>query len=371
MTLTGDPAHDESVDRYVDHDGTYLLSHSIGRAVVGSREVAGAYFDTWEHHTVDAWPRWLEGVEGFRAALAALLGTGVGGFCPQDNVSSGLTKILGSLRHEFDRPTVLISEDAFPSLGFVCSRSGYEVRFVPLDADVADPAAWRDRLDGVDVVVLTHVHSNTGHCTPVAEIAEATRRRGATTVVDVAQSAGIVPIDLGEWERCGVDAVVGSSVKWLSGGPGAGWLWLADRTIERAIPTNVGWFSHAEPFEFDIHDYRDAADARRFWGGSPTVLPFLVAAHSIATVDAISVERIRAHNQASLDHLVERLGDRVVSPHDAQRRSGTAVVRAPAGAVDRLAAAGFAVDHRRDGIRVSPHLDTTFDDLDRLVAALG
>ncbi len=127
--------NDIFVDAFVDHDGAYLLSHSIGLPVRGSRDVAVDYFDTWEHHTVDAWPRWLDGIDGFRNALAALLSTNSKSICPQSNVSSGLTKFLDSLRHEFDTPTVLISEDAFPSLGFVCSRSGYDVRFIARDAD--------------------------------------------------------------------------------------------------------------------------------------------------------------------------------------------------------------------------------------------
>lgn len=360
------PPHPDA-DPFITHDGTYLLSHSIGLAVRGSRDIACDYFDTWEQHTADAWPRWLGGLEGFRAALARLLNTDAGSICPQSNVSSGLTKILDSLHHEFDHPTVLISEDAFPSLGFVCSRSGYDVRFLPADVGVGNPAAWGDHLAGVDVAVITHVHSNTGVCLPVPEIAAAARGAGALTVVDVAQSAGVIPIDLAEW---GVDVVVGSCVKWLSGGPGAGWLWVADSLIDRCVPTDVGWFSHEAPFEFDIHDYRDAADALKFWGGSPTVLPFLIAAHSIQTIDTFGVDRIREHNLALTDHLVAELGEHVTSPQERGRRSGTAIVRADASAVDELAAIGIGVDHRADGIRVSPHVHTNVADLDKLISLL-
>jgi kynureninase len=355
-------------DVFVDYDGTYLLSHSIGLPVRGARDIAVDYFDTWEHHTVDAWPRWLDGIAGFRVALASMLSTRPESICPQSNVSSGLTKLLESLRHEFNAPTVLISEDAFPSLGFVCTRSGYDVRFIPQGADMSDPEVWLEHLDGVNVVVMTHVHSNTGVCVPVAEIAAAVRDTGAVTIVDVAQSTGVIPIDLGAWN---VDAIVGSCVKWLSGGPGAGWLWATEALIDRCRPLDVGWFSHEQPFEFDIHDYRDASDALRFWGGSPTVLPFLIAAHSITTIDRLGVDAIRQHNLRLTDHLIVQLGDRVVSPHDPDKRSGTAIVQADATIVDQLAARGIEVDHRSNGIRVSPHVHTTLKDLDRLIEELN
>ncbi len=265
-------------DRFVTHDGVYLLSHSVGLPITGTRAAIDDYLGVWETDPAHAWPHWLDTIDGFRRALGRLLGGDPASICPQSNVSSALTKILGALRPTFGSatPTVLLTEEAFPSLGFVCQHSGYDVRYIDRRHDTLDLDVWAHHLDDdVDVVLVTHVHSNTGELVPAERIVELARRRRVVSIVDVAQSVGVIPIDVDRWSA---DFLVGSCVKWLSGGPGAGWLWADREMIDRCRPTDVGWFSHADPFEFDIHHFRYADDALRFWGGSPTVLPFAVAA---------------------------------------------------------------------------------------------
>ena len=355
--------------RFVTHDGVYLLSHSVGLPVSGTRNAIDDCVGVWEADPAHAWPHWLHTIDEFRLALAHLIG-GVGAsICPQSNVSSALTKVLGALRPTFgaEAPTILVTEQAFPSLGYACRHSGYRVRYVEQAHDALDPDVWARHLaDDVDVVLVTHVHSNTGELIPVADVTETATARGIVSIVDVAQSVGIVPIDVDDWSA---DFVVGSCVKWLSGGPGAGWLWVEPDMIDRCRPTDVGWFSHADPFEFDIHDFRYADDALRFWGGSPTVLPFAIARTSIETIADIGVDTIRAINLRLGDLLVQRLGDRVVSPHRHEHRSGTCIVAGAETLVEELSASGIEVDHRLSGIRISPHVHTSEADIE-LVASL-
>lgn len=361
-------------DVFVDHDRVYLLSHSVGLPVRGTRTAIGASLDVWENDTCQAWPQWLDTIDGFRDSLARLLGGTATSVCPQSNVSSGLTKVLGAVRNMFarntlggDTPTILMTEDAFPSLGYVCQHAGYEVRYIERSESSTDAEVWRRHLDGADIALITHVHSNTGELVPAPEIIEIARHQGVVTIVDVAQSVGIIPIDVEAWDA---DFLVGSCVKWLSGGPGAGWLWAHPQIIDRCEPVDVGWFSHDDPFEFDIHRFRYADDALRFWGGTPTVLPFAAARHSIETIMGVGVGTIRDHNLELGDRLIDRFGERVTSPHDRRLRSGTCIVAAPAAAVDQLATTGVDVDHRLDGIRLSPHIHTTRDGLDTAIAAL-
>lgn len=359
----------DASDRWVEHDGIYLLSHSVGLPLRGARAAAAEYVEVWEQDPEHAWPSWLAAVDEFRASLARLLATSPASICPQSNLSSGLTKVLGGLRDGFEQPILLLSEEAFPSLGYVASHAGFDVRFVPRDEDATDPAVWEAHLDeSVDVVLVTHVHSNTGELVPTPAIIEAARRLGVVSIIDVAQSAGIIPIDLAAW---GADVVLGSCVKWLSGGPGAGWLWVHPEMIERCTPTDVGWWSHEDPFEFDIHTFRYADDALRFWGGTPTVSPFIVARHAIDVIGAIGVDAARDHNTELVDRLIDGLGDRVVSPHEIDRRSGTCVVAGTETEAAMLGAVGVAIDHRANGIRLSPHLHTDVADIDRVVALLS
>ena len=166
------------------------------------------------------------------------------------------------------------------------------------------------------------------------------------------------------------DFIVGSCVKWLSGGPGAGWLWARPGMIDRCEPNDVGWFSHKDPFEFNIHEFRYADDALRFWGGTPTVLPYAAARHSIDAIARVGVTTVREHNQHQIDALIDALGHLVVSPHDPLLRSGTSIVTGTDDDVARLADAGIFVDARRGGLRISPHLHTTSDDIEHVIAEL-
>ena len=191
-------------------------------------------------------------------------------FCPQTNVSSATTKILYALPELRARRTVLLSEEAFLSLAFVfqmAAGSGFRLKYIDGGADAGDPEVWKGQLTAdVGLVLLTHVHSNSGLQTPVKDISELARERGITSVVDVAQSVGVLPIDVRYWNA---DFVVGSCVKWVCGGPGAGFLWANPSVVDQSQPIDVGWFSHDDPFEFDIHRFRYATDSLRFWGGTP------------------------------------------------------------------------------------------------------
>lgn len=347
----------------------YLLNHSAGLPPLDAREaLSQRLFDPWTAGDDRVWNAWLESVEDFRQHLARVIHHDAAMVCPQPSVSAALSSLLGALTPGGGRRRLLLAERAFPSLGFVfamAERHGFEVEMIPRHENTLDPEVWAARLDErVHCALFTHVHSNTSECHDIAPLCALARECGATSIVDVAQSIGIRRVDAGSW---GADFIVGSCLKWLCGGSGAGFLWVDPARVQDCQPMDVGWFSHADPFEFDIHHFKYAPDALRFWGGTPSVAPAMVASHSMAALLALGLERIEAHNRELTALLAKGVpSDWLVSPAAAEQRGGSVMLHAgeQQGVFSqRLREAGLLFDERPEGVRLSPHFYNTRDDM--------
>jgi kynureninase len=336
--------------------GPYLLSHSVGCLPRASRaRLDKELLDPWAEEGSDGWTTWLPAIDAFRAGVAGLIGAEVAEVCPQPSVSAALSAILSGLKREPGRDVLLASAHAFATVGFAMRQLGvlgFELELIPEDRNPVDPHSWADAIGPhVAAVVPMHVHSNSGLVSPMAEIARLARAAGAISVVDACQAVGILPVEPHLW---GVDALVGSSVKWLCGGPGAGFLWVRRDLIGSFAPINAGWFSHANPFEFDIRDFRYADDARRFWGGTPAVAPCVLAASGIEAVTDLGIAAILTANRSLITRMSEAADVEFVM-HD---RGGTLCLTCDDvdGAEAALRALGCRIDRRRDILRLSFHI---------------
>lgn len=358
-------------------DGSYLLNHSVGRPLKNVTDILKQDFlEPWQSSNVEPWHQWLNVISKFTGGLSQLFNSPAEQFCPQTNLSSGLTKLLTSIPRltSARKIKILMSEIDFPSMGFVMQKAlpeGSEIVYLPKSLDVTNIENWKHFIDpDIDLVFVSHAYSNTGQLAPIKEIIALAKQNNALSIIDIAQSAGVIPIDLTELSP---DFMIGSSVKWLCGGPGAGYLWLAKEHIETCEPNDVGWFSHQNPFEFDIHHFDYNQSALKFWGGTPSILPFVIAANSInyfvTKIKESNSEVIRHHNLTLQNKIIEHLPEFVVSPFDADKRSGTVILDFldNQSILEQLAQANVAVDVRENGIRVSPHIYNDENDIERLI----
>jgi len=363
-------------DDFILTNSNYLLNHSVGRPLKTSEnDFAERFYEPWKKSNDEPWEKWLETINDFTLSLAKIFNAKQSEFCPQVNLSSGLTKILMSLKQvQKKKSVVLVSEIDFPGMGFALKKSlpeDCEIRFIPENEDITNSSIWDAYMtEDIDLVFVSHAYSNTGQLSPISDVISMARSRDIISILDIAQSAGIVPIDLTALKP---DFMLGSSVKWLCSGPGAAYLWVNTERLSSCEPKDVGWFSHENPFEFDIHNFRYHDSALKFWGGTPVVAPFIIATNSINYFTKIGIKNIRKHNQALIVKTANEIDLEFVSPRDEAIRGGTMILDFGSNqqkVLNHLQDINIGVDHRSHGIRISPHIYNDEQDIDQLISVI-
>jgi kynureninase len=165
-------------------------------------------------------------------------------------------------------------------------------------------------------------------------------------------------------------------VKWLCGGPGAGYLYVRPDIRATLAPRLTGWAAHRAPFAFDDGPIDYADDVARFANGSPAIPALYSAMSGYEIIAEIGVPAIRAKSLRQtrrLMQLAEAAGLRIVSPREDRARGGTVVLDVPNGQAitKQLADDNVLVDYRPGaGIRVAPHFYTADEEIDRTIDAI-
>jgi kynureninase len=351
-------------------DCTYLINHSLAAMPAAAEARLLEYTRMWRERGIRAWSEgWWEMPVTVGDQLGRIMGAPPGSIVMHQNVTVAEAIVLSCFPRPEARNRVIYEEANFPSVRYLYqAQPQLAVVAVPDDAAIVDAIDERTLL-----VPISHVLFRNAEIQDVEPIIRRAHEAGALVVLDCYQSAGVVPFDLTE---IGVDFAVGGSVKWLCGGPGAGWLYVRPDLAERLEPTLVGWQGHARPFAFEP-ELEYAAGARRFLTGTPNVPALYAATAGYDVIEEIGVERIRERSLALTELVIglcDGAGLDVVSPREPARRGGSVVVATPdhAGCHRELGERGIVCDFRPDaGIRLGPHFFTTEDEVRHAVAELA
>ena len=363
--------HDDLLVRRADYPvlarKTYLASHTLGAMHRGTRDRLAHYADLWAEHGVVAWDDWAPEVRRIGDVVGSLVGAPVGTTVMRQNVADLLGDVISCLDWRGERNRVVTSDLEWPGSLHTWSqidRWGGEAVVVPHTH--VEELPLEQMLDAIDertlVVECSHVLFRTSTLNDVKVLIDKAHEVGALAIVDGYQTAGTVPVDVVALD---VDVYVGGSVKYLSGGPGNGWMYVKPGlTLE---PVTTGWFGQRAPFDFDP-DNHYADGVARFAGGTPGVPSHYAAAPAYEALAEIGIAKVRERSQSMTQPLLESALERgftVRSPYDAARRGGHVTID-PGDSQrvhDALHAQGFVVDHRPGvGIRVSPHFYNTLDE---------
>ena len=246
--------------------------------------------------------------------------------------------------------------------------------------DVAKAITPKTRL-----IALTHASNVVGTVQPIADIGKLVRERDLLFLVDVAQTAGVIPIDV---QAMHIDLLAFPGHKSLLGPTGTGALYVGPRAkvgVWREGGTGGDSSSETQPKEFPYF----------LEGGTPNVLGVAGLSAGIQYVEQQGVEKIHRHEVALTERLWKQLdeigGFQVFGHRDLARRVGTLSFRSealPAAELGGILDQAFDIAvrpglhcapyiHRALGtfpegaVRISPGAFNTEADIDQLAAALA
>jgi cysteine desulfurase/selenocysteine lyase len=268
----------------------------------------------------------------------------------------------------------------------IAEQVGCEVRHVPAREDGEfDWEAFESLLDErVKLVAVTHMSNVLGTILPVRRLADAAHAVGALILVDGAQSAPHLPVDV---QALDADFFAFSAHKML-GPTGIGVLY-GRRELLEAMPPFMGGGDMIKRVELAASQWNDLP--WKFEAGTPAIAEAIGFSAAVDYLEKIGMENVHAHEQAITGYALERLaevpGMRVLGPADPSHKGGVvAMVMAgthPHDIAQILDHEGIAIraghhcamplHHSYNVVasaRASFYLYNTFEEIDRLVEAL-
>jgi len=357
----------------------YLISHSLGAMPKKTYERLHDYAEVWATRGVRAWAEgWWNMPVTVGDEVARIIGAGERTVVMHQNVSICQSLILSCFDPTPKRNKIVYSELNFPSVMYVYeahARNG-TLRIQTVKSDDGITVPLERMLAAIDeetlLVPFSHVLFKSAFLQDAKAITERAHEVGAMVVLDTYQSAGTVPFSVTDLK---VDFATGGSVKWLCGGPGAGYLYVRPDLQQVLRPRTTGWMAHESPFAFET-DLQYAPDVSRFLHGSPAIPALYAAQSGYEIINQIGVEAIRQKSMrqtARLIDLAEEAGFQVTSPKDPAQRGGTITVghEQAAGITKELIRREFIVDYRPGaGVRISPHFYTKDEELELVIGEM-
>ncbi len=241
--------------------------------------------------------------------------------------------------------------------------------------------------DSTFAVVLSSVNWVTGEKLNLRELSRIAHEHGAWLIVDAVQHLGAMRLFP---EKEGVDALAAGGEKWLlSPDTGAGLIYASNELLESARPI-AGLLNNEPPTgewgpwwglpEKDPWgELKPARGIKKIdFGGGPPYLVAAAFATSLKLIKEIGIENVERHNL----RLADKLRDEAISAGLGVFAEGSPIVTVKTGLsheeeerlYGKLTAEGISVSHRgvlgHYGIRASPHLYNTMEDVEAFLEAL-
>lgn len=325
------------------------------------------------------WLEWLREAEQARLEAAKMIGASGEEICFVPNTTAGVNLVAEGLDWR-EGDNVVTFADEFPTNLYPwlhLESRGVECRNLATQDGAIDYDQLAAACDSrTRVVSVSWVGYQTGYRVDVDRIGEIARRAGALLNLDAIQGMGVFPIDVAQTP---VDFLQTGGQKWLLGPEGIGFAYVRREHLDKLRPTNVGWNSVANPFDYANIDLTFKPSAARFAGGGWNMVGTLAMGQSLKLLNTLGAKMISRRVLEYTDMACDRLatvGAVITTNRDMRHRGGeqrSGIVsfelpgRDPKWFRKRCVEQNVALSCRAGRLRISPHAYNTEDDLQRLL----
>jgi cysteine desulfurase/selenocysteine lyase len=370
---------------------TYFDVAARGILSLGTRSAIDGYLDQRMADGGDkAWM--FAQVEKARAAFATLVGAQAGEISLTKNVSDGINAFACALPWREGDNVVLCESlehpaNVFPWRNLARHKGIFVMPVSSVDGQIPLEAIIANIDSKTRVVAVSSISFSPGFRFPIKALADYCRARGVLTLVDGAQSIGILDTDV---RALGIDALATSTQKGLLALYGMGFLYVRQAVADELEPVylsrsgvKVDSVHEASSGNFACHEL--AGGARRFDVGNHNYVGAIAVEHSIRELLAIGTKTIEQHVCGLAAKLAQELaeaglpvyggashperahivaiGENLSDQHDAVSDTQMLALH------EHLTAARVRHTIRRGMLRFSLHYYNNEDDVGRTVAA--
>jgi selenocysteine lyase/cysteine desulfurase len=360
----------------LDPDVIYLNTGTLGPCRRDTMEASKKMWEELEQLPLKFYGRW--GAESLaektRTIAASFLNCATSEIMITSSTTSGMNAIAQGLRLKpGDR---IITTDQEHGGGVLCwnyyqKYHGVIIDTISIPPGENNPELILNRINDTitketKLISISHVLSSTGLRVPIDKISALARSKGVLCIVDGAQAAGAIKVDM---KALGCHAYATSGHKWLMGPKGTGLLYLSDETRDLIRPMQ---------FEESHNTYNDS-------NGVVNQAAILGLAKAIEYMQATGIEKIEEHNTTLRNRLFAHLSKihslTIMSPAPGPLASPMLAFQLP----DRLEKTSFAQSlyekhkisirptHKQwfNGIRFSMHIFNTEKEVDVAAEVIG
>ena len=291
----------------------YLDGNSLGRLPLGTvKYLDKAIKEQWGDRLIRSWNEgWYQQSMRLGKKIAQIIGARADEVILSDSTSVNLYKLAyGALKLQEGRADIISDDLNFPSDLYVLQGlvkqfdNKHTLRLLKssdgISADLTELLRMFSKQTAL--VSLSHVTFKSAYLYDIEKVSELAHMHGALVLWDLSHSVGALPISL---KKSNADLAVGSTYKYLNGGPGSpAFLYVRKDLQERMENPIQGWFGERNPFDFKLN-YRSSSGIRKYLTGTPPVLSVSGLEPALDMVLEAGIGAIRKKSVAQGEYLIQ------------------------------------------------------------------